>query len=93
MLRKKAITTKVMTIIWVIFTLILISCSGLKQKDQTPTPDPEQSIVDPNFLLGDISPYVYGVNHGPWAYVTTKVLPQALEGGFSFIRFPGGNWG
>ena len=36
---------------------------------------------------------MFGVNHGPWAFVTTKVLPQAIEGGFSFIRFPGGNWG
>lgn len=77
------------------FTFLLFAgCGGQTQTDiPTPTPDPEKVVVDPDHQLGEISPYVYGVNHGPWAFITTKVLPQAIEGGFSFIRFPGGNWG
>jgi hypothetical protein len=74
--------------------LFLSGCSDQFQTGlPTPPPDPEKVVVDLNYQLGEISPYVYGVNHGPWAFVTTKVLPQAIEGGFSFIRFPGGNWG
>lgn len=85
------------TIVFFAVSLLFIftaACGGQDRADQpTPTPDPETSVVDPGFVYGEISPYVYGVNHGPWAFVTTKVLPQAIEGGFSFIRFPGGNWG
>lgn len=74
--------------------LLLIGCSGQGQEPlPTPTPHPEISVVDPTFQLGNISRYVYGVNHGPWAFVNSKVYPQAEESGFSFVRFPGGNWG
>lgn len=87
---KKSIAFIVLSLL----AIIAAACGGQDQAVQpTPTPDPETSVIDPDFELGEISPYIYGVNHGPWAFVTTKVLPQAIEGGFSFIRFPGGNWG
>lgn len=58
-----------------------------------PTPVPGQWTVSPNLVLGDISPYVYGVNHGPWAIITDRTLPLAQEAGLTLVRFPGGNWG
>ncbi|RME51853.1 MAG: hypothetical protein D6796_00100 [Caldilineae bacterium] len=41
----------------------------------------------------NISPYVYGVNHGPWAFMDADMLAQAAQIPVHFIRFPGGNWG
>ena len=49
--------------------------------------------VHPEVNLGEISPLVYGVNHGPWAIITDKTLPLAQQSGISIIRYPGGNWG
>lgn len=64
------------------------------QTNQTPPAIPDDVLfVAPDYIIGDISPYVYGVNHGPWAIVTDKVMPLAEDGGFGMIRFPGGNWG
>jgi hypothetical protein len=84
----------VVLLVFSLLVLLAVACGSQDQaKGPTPTPDPVTSVVDPGFELGEISPYVYGVNHGPWAFVTTKVLPQAIDGGFNFIRFPGGNWG
>ncbi|MEJ2487279.1 MAG: hypothetical protein P8Y68_16240 [Anaerolineales bacterium] len=77
-----------------IFLILFTGCGGQGQGNlPTPTPDPQLAVVDPAFLLGEISPYVYGANHGPWAFVTSKVYQQALDSGLKFIRFPGGNWG
>jgi hypothetical protein len=50
-------------------------------------------LVAPDISLGAINPFVYGVNHGPWAVITDKTLPYAVESGVTIIRFPGGNWG
>jgi hypothetical protein len=49
--------------------------------------------INPDIAMGEISPLVYGVNHGPWAIITEKTLPLAQETGITMIRFPGGNWG
>ncbi len=58
-----------------------------------PEPVSGQWTVYPELEPGAISPLVYGVNHGPWAFVTDATLPLAQAGGFTLIRFPGGNWG
>jgi hypothetical protein len=49
--------------------------------------------VHPGIDLGEINPFVYGVNHGPWAVITDQTLPLAREAGINLIRFPGGEWG
>lgn len=58
-----------------------------------PTAEPGVVLVDPGVELGPISPYVYGVNHGPWAGVPFEYLEQSLAAGITYIRFPGGNHG
>lgn len=78
----------------VLMAVLLAGCGSQEaQPLLTPTPHPDSLVVDAAFDLGEISPYVYGVNHGPWAFVTVDVYPQALSGGFTYVRFPGGNWG
>jgi hypothetical protein len=61
----------------------------------TPTPAavPGVLFVDAAHGLGDISPLVYGTNVGPWQNLTSSMRAWAEEGGFTFLRFPGGNWG
>jgi hypothetical protein len=59
----------------------------------TPTPAEGAVIVDPSQRLGPIEPLIYGVNHGPWAFVSLDVQDAAVESGVRIIRFPGGNWG
>lgn len=49
--------------------------------------------VDPKASIGEISPLVYGVNHGPWAFLNEGIIPLAQDAGLTLIRFPGGNWG
>lgn len=80
-----------------ILVLIVSACSS-STPETAKTPDlltaPAGVIyVDPNIDLGAINPLVYGVNHGPWAIITEKTLPLALDAGISMIRFPGGDWG
>ena len=58
-----------------------------------PTPVPGQWTVAPSLELGAINPLVYGVNHGPWAFINNQTLPLAQEAGITLLRFPGGNWG
>lgn len=50
-------------------------------------------LIDANVSLGQISPYVYGTNYGPWSFVPLDLMPLAIEGGISYLRFPGGDWG
>jgi alpha-L-arabinofuranosidase len=49
--------------------------------------------VDAARKLGPISPLVYGTNYGPWQNLTSSMMPYVEEAGFTFLRFPGGNWG
>lgn len=43
--------------------------------------------------LNEISPYVYGSNHGPWSEVSLQMQEEALVAGITFLRWPGGRWG
>lgn len=43
--------------------------------------------------LGQISPFVYGVNDGPWSMVAPDMIPMAQAAGVTYLRFPAGDWG
>jgi hypothetical protein len=49
--------------------------------------------VSADQALGEISPFVYGSNTGPWAVVPVDLWPQANSAGITWLRFPAGNWG
>ncbi len=83
-----------MKILLILLLLALTACvAAPTQAPPLPTPVPGQWTVDPNLDLGPINPHVYGVNHGPWAFVNDSMLSLAQEAGITLIRFPGGNWG
>lgn len=77
--------------------LLLTSCglTGEPTSDERQVPEITAGtcLVAPDFIVGEINPLVYGVNHGPWAVITDKTLPSAKDAGISLIRFPGGEWG
>ncbi len=76
-------------ILWgLILALLLTACSP-----QTVAPRRDALWVDAADPGTLISPYVYGVNHGPWAFMDGDLLVQAEQIPVTFIRFPGGNWG
>lgn len=49
--------------------------------------------VDAGQMQGAISPFVYGVNYGPWSLASPDVLPLIAEAGVTHLRFPAGRWG
>lgn len=49
--------------------------------------------VDATQELNPISPYVYGLNHGPWSEVSLQMQEPAQDLFFTFLRWPGGEWG
>jgi hypothetical protein len=49
--------------------------------------------VDASQDLGEISRYVLGVNHGVPFELSANNLEPAQNGGFTFLRWPGGIWG
>lgn len=49
--------------------------------------------VDADARLGTISPYVYGVNYGPWALVSIDMTEAAANAGVTHMRFPAGRHG
>lgn len=49
--------------------------------------------VDLAAVTGEVGPYVYGVNYGPYSAVPVDFFPQLQAAGLDFIRFPGGRWG
>lgn len=49
--------------------------------------------VDAATTLHEISPYIYGANHGPSFSFSADMFPQAGESGVTFLRFPAGRWG
>lgn len=57
------------------------------------TADSGALTVQADQTIGSISPFVYGVNDGPWALVPDNL--QALSGqvGATYLRYPAGNWG
>ncbi len=54
---------------------------------------PEVLQVDASTPLATISPLVFGTNVGPWQSLTPSMMPDIQAAGFTFLRFPGGNWG
>lgn len=50
-------------------------------------------VVDATQPIGDISPYVRGVNYGPLSAVPFDLMPMAEAAGITYMRFPGGRWG
>jgi hypothetical protein len=66
--------------------LLSLSIGGIAAQDDTLT-------VDADNGLGPINPYIYGVSHGPWAFVGIGMWPTVEASGITFLRFPGGRWG
>lgn len=50
-------------------------------------------VIDTASDLGEISPYVLGMNHGPWGELGLNNIEPAKASGITFLRWPGGNWG
>lgn len=73
--------------------MILTFLVGLSACGQAALPRPETLWVDLKSSGQPISPYVFGVNHGPWAVLGGDLLEQAKQIPINYIRFPGGNWG
>ena len=86
-----------------LFTFILAACTA--ESGQPPaatvtpvptvpsTPVPGKIYVEPETSLGEISPWVYGSNYGPWIAVPFEMLDYAFDSGVTVLRFPGGEWG
>jgi hypothetical protein len=78
-------------------TLLGISLAACQAEPvNTPTPSPYPPgvfVVDLTKDLGEISKYVLGVNHGVADGLAVGNLEPAKNGGFTFLRWPGGNWG
>lgn len=70
--------------------LVLASCAGSALE---PTPDPDGIFIDPSQNLGAISPYIYGINTGPWSSIPFERNQDALDLKIRFFRYPGGSWG
>ena len=91
------LTRRVLILMSVLMALMLASCEvnepGIPESIQVPDIAAGTCVVAPELSLGEINPFVYGVNHGPWAVITDKTLPLAQAAGVTLIRFPGGNWG
>lgn len=49
--------------------------------------------VDAGDVLGEISPYIYGTNFGPWMSVPPDLIEENDAAGIRFLRYPGGHWG
>ncbi len=46
--------------------------------------------VDPTQVVGNVSPYVYGVNYGTLGALPVHLFDEAAAAGITFVRFPGG---
>nr|MBN1229878.1 hypothetical protein [Anaerolineae bacterium] len=73
--------------------LLLTGCAGGPPPTPYPTPGPDTLYVSAGRTLGEISPYIFGTNYGPWLIVPTDLLDEVRSAGIRFIRFPGGEWG
>ncbi len=64
-----------------------------------PTATPEPTAVDGAISVrvdidrGEISPWVYGTNNGPWNTIPGDFFDEFEAAGLTWLRFPGGNWG
>jgi Glycosyl hydrolases family 39 len=83
-------------IIYFLIVLTLIACQA-KSSDTVPsvtvTPPDDAFWIDPSQDLGEISKFVLGASHGPWTELGVNNLEPARNGGITFLRWPGGNWG
>jgi alpha-L-arabinofuranosidase len=61
----------------------------------TATVTPVAGVLTVNAAVsrGEVSSYVYGTNVGPWQDLSNSKVARISEAGFTFLRFPGGNWG
>src|SRR5258708_16641921 len=50
-------------------------------------------IVRADRAVGQISPFVYGANFGPWGQVGPDMLPAEVASGITYLRFPGWDLG
>ena len=73
--------------------LILVGVLCLSSISLYAQDDPVTITINPDDITHEISPYVLGANHGPWAYVPADFVDDVDTLGINFIRFPGGNWG
>lgn len=71
--------------LFIVFLLALIITPVFAQDDGLS--------VDASQPLGAISPFVYGVNYGPWALAPVDMWPMVESSGITFLRFPAGRWG
>lgn len=77
-----------------LLSLGLTACQAETAVSPTPIAYPKGVFwVDPSQDLGEISRYVLGVNHGPWAELGVNNIDPAKNSGITFLRWPGGNWG
>jgi hypothetical protein len=54
---------------------------------------PGSLVVDARQILAAVPPLAFGTNVGPWQNLSAEMMPHVDEAGFTFLRFPGGNWG
>lgn len=73
-------------ILWLLLLLIAFPASAQDAPTVTLS-------VDAADALHDISPYVYGVNYGPYQVITADIIDEVQQGGFTMVRFPAGRWG
>ncbi len=91
-------TDRLRLLLFLLLGTILGGCRPAAPASLTPTPSPSPVpatglVVYLDRPLGQVSPYVYGANYGPWMVVPYELMPQAQAAGIRFLRFPGGNWG
>jgi hypothetical protein len=75
---------------------VLLALTACEAVALAPTPSAYPSgmfVIDTASDLGEISPYVLGINHGPWADLGVNNIEPAENAGITFLRWPGGNWG
>jgi hypothetical protein len=73
---------------FVFWLCILFVCFGTLSAQ-----DSDGLYVDAGQVLGEISPYVYGANHGGYSALPTDLYELAAASGITFLRSPGGRWG
>jgi hypothetical protein len=78
-----------------LFAWLLVGCTLCITLFATLAQDAPVSVlrVDAANALHEISPYVYGANHGPSFSFPTDMFPEAGASGITFLRFPAGRWG
>lgn len=55
--------------------------------------EPIPITIDPEQVIGTVSPLSYGANYGPLQVITVDLIPPMQESGLNYLRFPGGRWG